>query len=218
MAVLIVWLGPLLAEAQPQDTKAKPEPAKPAAAAQPATAKPSTASSANTKPAAAPSAKSVASKNKPAGAGSSAAPANPADQPAETGFTPEKYYQLLLERQSLQISSNKQILVILDAHGNDPVKAKADLQKHEEERDAKNDALFQRYGVSADQYYQSSRGTDEQAKRAKYLDGHDEVRDEIAANSKELRAMEKEVWRGLAPGWTTPPRTTNRKETIERGP
>jgi hypothetical protein len=139
-----------------------------------------------------------------------AAPDNPAPLPANNAgpgpFTPEKYYQLLLERQRLEISSDKQILVILDANGNDPLRAMNDLKKHEEERAAKQKMLFDKYGISPEVYYRSSRGSEEQAERAKYLSAHDEIRDELAANSKELKALEKEVWRRFTPAWTVAPK------------
>jgi hypothetical protein len=121
-------------------------------------------------------------------------------------FSPEEeFYQIVIERQRLAISSNKHILVILDAHGGDPLRARKDIKTHERERDARLNMIFEKHGIDPKEYYRSSRGTKEQKKRAKYLDGHPEIRDEIAENSKQLKALEKEVWRKMNPLWTSWP-------------
>ncbi len=50
---------------------------------------------------------------------------------------PDKYYELLLERQTLTIESYKQVLTILDTYKNDPKSATRELKKQEAERDKK---------------------------------------------------------------------------------
>jgi len=127
-------------------------------------------------------------------------------------FSPEeKFYQIVIERQRLAISSNKQILVIIDAHGGDPLSARKDIKIHERERDARLNMIFEKHGIVPEEYYRSSRGTKEQKKRAKYLDYHPEIRDEIAENSKQLKALEKQVWRKMNPLWTIRPDPEKRR-------
>jgi hypothetical protein len=210
LAALIFSLGPLLAAAPPQ--QAPDRAAKPIATVKPEAAPPA----APAPPSARPAGPDGGANNIAAASRSGSALSS--DQPAPTEMSPEQYYQLLLERQRLEISSDKQILVILDAHGNDPFRARADLEKHEQERAAKMDALFKKYNVSAEDYYRSIRGTREQAARAKYLNAHDDVRDQIAANSKELRVLEKEVWRRLLPAYAAAPRPSHKNGGIQRGP
>lgn len=118
---------------------------------------------------------------------------------------PDQYYQLVIERQKLMISSNKHILRILEAHRYDPLSARKDLLRHEREKEIKSQMLFRKYGTTPEQYYRSTRGSETQKERARYLDQHPEVRDEIAANSAELRALESRVWSRMTPLWTQRP-------------
>ena len=119
-------------------------------------------------------------------------------------IAPDQYYQLLLERQQLSISSYRQIGKIIDANPKDPAKALKELARHEEERQAKSQALFEKYRIGPEDYYRSYVGTEAQAQRSRYLDQHPEVRDQIAANSSELRALEKEVWGRMSSTWNQP--------------
>jgi hypothetical protein len=131
---------------------------------------------------------------------------------AKRQFSPEeKFYRIVIERQRLAISSNKQILVILDAHGGDPLRASNDIKIHEHERDARMNMIFKKYGTDPKEYHWTSPNAEEQKKRAKYLDDHPEIRDEIAENSKELKALEKQVWRRMHPLWTIRPEPENRR-------
>lgn len=126
--------------------------------------------------------------------------------PGDTGtvLPPDKYYQLLLERQRLSISSSNQILKILAHHQNDPMAALDDLQRHEQERNARIEALFKKYGTSPKEYYRSWRGTKVMEERSDYLDQHPEIRDELVANSKEIDRLDKEVWQRMKPLWNEP--------------
>ncbi len=215
VAALILLLAPLLAAAQQPQTPARPASAKPIASVKP--------EAATQTPAPATASARPAAPARPSGGAENIAAASPrgsgrsSGQTAQTGPAPEQYYQLLLERQRLEISSAKQVLVILDAHGNDSFQARDDLEKHEEERAAKMEALFNKYNVSAEDYYRSTRGTKEQVARARYLNSHNDIRDQIAANSKELRVLEKEVWRRLLPTYT-PPKPSHKNGSIQRGP
>ena len=123
-------------------------------------------------------------------------------RPQPRPFTTERFYRLLLDRYRVSISSNKQILKILNAHGGDPIHAMKDLKIHEREREQMFNLLFERYGISPQEYYRSVRGSELQQERAEYLDNHPEIRDEIAAKSQELKALEEEVWQRMYPLWT----------------
>ena len=107
---------------------------------------------------------------------------------------PGDYYALVLDRQKLTISSNLHIIRILTAHHNDPLRAMKDLKMHELERQYRTKQLFQKYGISPDDYYRSTRGTEHQRERSKYLDDHPEIRDRIADNSSEIVSLEKRIW------------------------
>jgi hypothetical protein len=143
----------------------------------------------------------------------STVPSTPAPAPGATAtapatffgpIAPDQYYQLLLERQQLSISSYRQIGKILDANPKDQAKVMKELARHEEERQAKSQALFEKYRIGPEDYYRSYVGTEAQAQRSRYLDQHPEVRDQIAANSSELRALEKEVWGRMSSTWNQP--------------
>jgi hypothetical protein len=122
--------------------------------------------------------------------------------PEETlELTPERYFQLLLERQKLRISSYKQMHKIVDHHNGNPLAAMKDLKKHEKEREIRIDKLFTKYHVDPKEYYSSKRGAEKQKERAKYLDQHPEVRDQIAAYSKELNELEKQFQAKMRPLW-----------------
>ena len=116
-------------------------------------------------------------------------------------LTPERYFQLLLERQKLLISSYKQMHKILDAHNGNPLAAMKDLKNHEKEREIKIDNLFKKYHVDPKDYYASKRGAEEQKERSNYLDQHPEVRDQIAEYSKEFTELEKQFQAKMRPLW-----------------
>lgn len=130
-------------------------------------------------------------KNQDSSAGSSPAP-----------FGPEQYFELLLKRQKLSISSDQQVLTILDAHAGDPASAMKDLKSHEKEKQARIEAMSKKYGTTPKEYLRSVRGGKELEERSKYLDDHPEIRDELAASSKQLNVLEKEVWARMKPLWT----------------
>jgi len=145
------------------------------------------------------------------------AEASPAEPPAEGGDqaekpepppgppTPEVYYQLLLERQQLMISSHQHMLKILEAHHNDPLSARKDLEIHFAEREERLAYLFKKHNVSPEEYYRSCRGAQELEKRSQYLDDHPEIRDELARNSRQLRELERKVWAIMQALWTGKP-------------
>ncbi len=117
----------------------------------------------------------------------------------------EDYYQLLLERQGLTISSHRRVLEILESHGGDQLAAMKDLKNHDKERLRKSDELFKKYGTSHEEYYGSVKGSDTLKERSAYLDEHPEIRDQLAANSKEIKSLEKAVWSALRPLWRDAP-------------
>jgi hypothetical protein len=129
-----------------------------------------------------------------------AAPAAPAapgkEKTAETPagpIAPEQYYQLLLERQRLGIEYYREINKALDANAKDQKEALKAVAALEAERQKKTGAQFEKYQIAPADYYLNWVGTEVQAQRSKYLDEHPEVRDQIAANSSELKALESQV-------------------------
>lgn len=124
-----------------------------------------------------------------------AAPLVQEDKP----LPPDKYYELVLERQELEISSLTLLSKRLDEAKGDPKALKLIAKQHEEQRKQKVDELFKKYGVTPESYYRTYRGADIQKERGKYLDAHPEIRDKIAANSKTIKRLEPEVWSKLNP-------------------
>ena len=154
-------------------------------------------------------------KSTPAAKNSRASKADP--DPLAKTLPPEKYYQLVLERQGLSISSYQQMLKILETHPKDPEGAARDLARHEEERQAKVNQLFQKYGISPEVYYRSYRATETQKARGRYLDAHQEIRNKLAENSKTITRLEAEVRAKIKvlKKIETPPPPKKKKQKVE---
>lgn len=113
--------------------------------------------------------------------------------PAAGPIAPEQYFQLLLERQRLSIDYYREVHKALDANAKDQKAAMKTLDALESERRKRSQALFEKYGITEDQYLLPTVGSEAQAQRSKYLDEHPEVRDQISANSKELKSLENKA-------------------------
>ena len=149
----------------------------------------------------------------PAGAGpeTKAEADIPASPPSVKPPAPETYFQLVLDRQRLAISHYQELSRIVSTMGNDPAAQNSALRKSEEDYEARRDGLFKKYGVAAEDYYRSSRGAAAQGERAVYLNAHPEIRDQLAANSKQLRAAEAEALPKLLHAWSSRPPTGKTK-------
>jgi len=130
----------------------------------------------------------------------SPAPSAPAILPGKTPaepvagpIAPDQYYQLLMDRQKLSIDYYREVNQALDANAKDQTAALKAVAALDAERRKRAEALFEKYKISAGDYYLSVVGTPVQSQRSKYLDAHPEVRDQISANSKDLKALEDQT-------------------------
>lgn len=128
------------------------------------------------------------------------APSAPTTQPGKTAaepvagpIAPEQYFQLLLERQQLGIDYYREVNKALDQHAKDQTAALKAVAALEAERRKRAAALFEKYKIDPAEYYLSVVGTPAQAQRSKYLDAHPELRDQISANSKDLKVLEDQT-------------------------
>jgi len=116
---------------------------------------------------------------------------------------PRDHFQLVLERQRLEISSCRHVLKVLHAHNDDPARAMHDLLIHRQELAARIEMLYKKHGITAVDYHRSYRGTELQKERARYLDKHPELRDKIAKNSSRLSKLEREISLVMSRLWTS---------------